>query len=257
MKKKKAIKILLTVVSFLSLLLFINFIPAFDLKTAGMNMLKGVWVNVYYENEKAAATDTFTLADERAGELAELLGVTAKPEINIYIYDNQATMQTKKYGFVAPLLDLDWYIGDNVGTNVILTSPANPGEVNDYENNKNAVLHEIIHAYNSVINRHMTHWIDNGLAGYLSGQTPQSDLLSYSTIPTLDQTHVGGLFAPIIFSDFGGYAYSYTYIEYLNDTFSWDSVKQFAADGDYIDSFGIDEKEVYNGWVTYLKNNYS
>ena len=58
----------------------------------------------------------------------------------------------KKYGFVAPLLGLDWYIGDNIGTDVILTSPANPGDVHTYDNNKHAVLHEIVHAYISVLN---------------------------------------------------------------------------------------------------------
>ena len=31
----------------------------------------------------------------------------------------------KKYGFIGPLLGLDWYIGDNRGADVILTSPAN------------------------------------------------------------------------------------------------------------------------------------
>lgn len=52
------------------------------------------------------------------------------------IYDHQSTMQKKKYGYIGPLLGLDWYIGDNIGTDVILTSPANPGKVHDYDNNK-------------------------------------------------------------------------------------------------------------------------
>ena len=41
-------------------------------------------------------------------------------------------MQTKKYGLIGPLLGLDWYIGDNRGTNVLLTSPANPGVITSY-----------------------------------------------------------------------------------------------------------------------------
>lgn len=35
---------------------------------------------------------------------------------------------------------------------MLLTSPANPGKVHDYDNNKYAVLHEIVHAYVSVMN---------------------------------------------------------------------------------------------------------
>ena len=235
-----------------ALLLAINFIPTLNLKINGMSVLKGNWVNVYYENEKDAATDTFELADKRAGELAGLLGITEKQDINIYIYDQQSTMQTKKYGLIAPLLGLDWYIGDNIGTNVILTSPANPGKVHDYDNNKNAVLHEMVHAYNSVLNRHMTYWVDNGLAGYLSQQIPNSDLCNRCSIPTLKQTQVSGLRAPITFEKFGGYEYSYTYIKYLVVTYSWNKVVKFARSGNFMDSFGADESAIYAGWVKYV-----
>ncbi len=41
-----------------------------------------------------------------------------KQNVNVYIYDYQNAMQAKKYGYVAPLLGLDWYIGDNIGTNI-------------------------------------------------------------------------------------------------------------------------------------------
>jgi hypothetical protein len=32
----------------------------------------------------------------------------------------------RKYGLVVLFLNLDWDIGDNRGTNILLTSPANP-----------------------------------------------------------------------------------------------------------------------------------
>jgi hypothetical protein len=176
MKAKKTIKRLLKIGVFILgvfiLLLVINFIPTLNLKTNGMNVLKGNWVNVYYETEKDAATDTFQLADKRAGEFAKLLGITKKTDISVYIYDKQSTMQTKKYGFIAPLLGLDWYIGDNIGTNVILTSPANPGKVHDYDNNKQAALHEMVHAYVSIINPHIRLWLTEGMALYLSNAEP-------------------------------------------------------------------------------------
>lgn len=66
------------------------------------------------------------------------------------------------------MLNLNWYIGDNIGTDVILTSPANPGEVHDYDNNKYAVLHEIVHAYISVINKDIDLLLTEGVALYLS-----------------------------------------------------------------------------------------
>lgn len=261
MKNKKVFKLIYIVIAIiigiLLILLFVNFIPAFSLKAQGMNVFEGKWVNVYYEKEKDAAQDTFTIADARAGELADLLGITEKHNIKIYIYDNQFAMQQKKYGFIAPMLGLDWYIGDNIGTNIILTSPANPGKVHDYNNVKNAVLHEIVHAYNSMLNKNMSYWIDNGLAGYLSDQKPDYPICSYLPIPTFEQTQVNGLLSPITFSDFSGYEYSYAYIEYLVGTYSWDKVKRFIKSVDYELEFGCTELAVYEEWVLFVKNNYS
>ena len=67
----------------------------------------------------------------------------------------EVRMGNRKYAksrTIGPVLGLDWYIGDNIGTDVILTSSANPGKVHDYDNNKYAVLHEIVHAYINVKN---------------------------------------------------------------------------------------------------------
>lgn len=145
-----------------------------------MHIIEGEWVNVYYEDEEAAAKDVFQLANARAGELAKKLGFSEKQNINIYIYDHQSTMQMKKYGLIGPILGLDWYIGDNIGTNVILTSPANPGKVHDYDNNKQAALHEMVHAYVSIINPHIRLWLTEGMALYLSNAEP-----FYKNIPTI------------------------------------------------------------------------
>ena len=67
---------------------------------------------------------------------------------------------------------LDWYIGDNIGTDVILISPANPGEMHIYDNNKYAVLHEIVHAYVSVLNEDIDLWLTEGCALYLTNGEP-------------------------------------------------------------------------------------
>lgn len=243
------VKILIISIVGVVILTLASFIPTIRLANAKMSVFVGDWVNVYYEREKEAAWDTFELADEKAGELARQLGISEKQNIRIYIYDNQRTMQRKKYGIIASFLGLDWYIGDNIGTDVILTSPANPGKMHDYNNVKNAVLHEIVHAYNHVLNKDMTYWIDNGLAGYLSEQDP-GDIKGYPIIPTLEQTRVKGLMAPIKFAKFNGYQYSYSYIEYLKNTYSWDSIKVFAQTGDFDAAFGLGEEEIYQEWVS-------
>lgn len=249
---RRFFKVLFSIIVILVLVVLINFIPTISLGTKDMGVFVGDWVNVYYEEERDAARDTFDLAEERAGELAELLNLDEEQKIDIYIYDDQKTMQRKKYGFIIPFLALDWYIGDNIGTDVILTSPARPGKAHDYHSIKNAVLHEIVHAYNYVINKDMTYWVDNGIAGYLSNQDPGDNLFSYSSIPTLGQTQVDNLIAPIIFSNFGGYAFSYSYIEYLDKTYSWESISSFARRGDFEECFGASEEEIYDDWVYWL-----
>lgn len=253
---KKILKIIAIIIGALAILIFINFFPAFSLGSRNMKVFVGEWVNVYYENEKDAARDIFELAESRAKDLAELLGISGKQKIRIYIYDSQKAFQRKKYGFIAAFLGLDWYVGDNIGYDVLLTSPANPGKMHDYESVKNAVLHEMVHAYNYILNKDMTYWVDNGLAGYLSNQNPGKDFMKYSKIPSFKQTKVGGLLAPIKFSNYGGYSYSYTYIEYLVETYSWEQVRDFAKTSDFEAAFGVSEKEIYDGWVEWCKVNF-
>jgi len=244
-------KIFLGLFAVLVLAVLVNFIPSIRLAGKNMSVFVGDRVKVYYETEKEAAREVFDLAEKRAHELAERLGVAEKRIIHIYIYDSQKKMQTKKYGYIAALLGLDWYIGDNIGDNVILTSPAGHGTQHDYESVKNAVLHEIVHAYNYIINRDMTYWLDNGVAGYLSGQNP-GDIKAYGPVPTLEQTRVKGLLAPVKFTKFNGYAYSYNYIEYLDKTYSWDKIRQLIRTGDFKSAFGAGEEEIYQGWVEYI-----
>lgn len=109
-RKRKVGRFILSAIVCLCLICFINFIPTFNLETSNMSLLEGKWVNVYYETEKDAAEDVFQYADAETEDIAEKLGFDKKQNINIYIYDHQSTMQKKKYGYIGPLLGLDWYI---------------------------------------------------------------------------------------------------------------------------------------------------
>lgn len=252
--KKRVLKVLLGFLLFLIAALIINFIPTFNLETSDMQMLNGNWVNVYYETEEAAAQDVFQYADGATEDIAKKLGFNEKQDINVYIYDYQNTMQKKKYGFIAPLLNLDWYIGDNIKTNVILTSPANPGEVHDYDNNKYAVLHEIVHAYIGVINENTDLWLSEGTALYLSNGEPfYKEYIDNNGVPTYKNTCSNN---PLTFSNCGGYAFAHTYIEYLDVTYGWDKVLNLIKTEDYDECFGKSKKEIYDEWVNYISNYY-
>lgn len=254
MKTKKCVLIILMGTGFLLAGILINFIPTWNLKTTDMNLLNGDWINVYYETEKDAAEDVFAYADAKTASIAKQLGFSEKQTVTVYIYDYQNTMQTKKHGYAAPLLGLDWYIGDNIGTDVILTSPANPGEVHSYDDNKYAVLHEIVHAYVSVMNKDVDLWLTEGMALYLSNGEPfYKEYLEYLTIPTYHDTRSNN---PLTFSNSGGYTFAHIYIEYLDKTYGWDSVLRLIETGNYEECFDKSKKEVYEEWVHYINNYY-
>lgn len=251
---KKPIVITLCVLLSIAALCFINFIPTFSLKSPGMHELNGKWVNVYYENEESAAKDVFEYADSGTEAIAKKLGFDKKQDVNIFIYDNQSTMQRKKYGFIGPMLGLDWYIGDNMGTNVILTSPANPGNAHSYKEVKEAVLHEVTHAYVSVLNSRVHLWLTEGTALYLSNGAPfYKDYLNGMDIPTFDDTKTRN---PIKFENVNGYMFSPTYIEYIDKTYGWDKVLDLIRTEDYEACFGKTQKEIYDEWVNYIVNYY-
>lgn len=252
--KKKLVKGMLIGMGILAGGIVINFVPAFSLKTKGMQELRGEWITVYYEREDTAAKDVFEYADLATADIAKELGFSERPNVNVYIYDFQDTMQTKKYGYIAPLLGLDWYIGDNIGTDVILTSPANPGKMHTYDNNKYAVSHEIVHAYISVINDDIDLWLTEGVALYLSNGEPFCrEYIESNGVPSYRDTCSNN---PLTFSDCGGYTFAHTYIEYIDKTYGWDKVLHLIESENYEECFGKSREEIYDEWVNYIKMYY-
>jgi hypothetical protein len=252
---KRALVIVLLTAGVLILLFALSWIPALFLKTGGMSELKGRYITVYYEKEEAAARDVFELADGQSERIAKALGFDGAQDIRIYIYDRQSIFQTKKYGWIASLLNLKWYIGDNRGTDVLLTSPADPSTAHGYDEIRQAAIHEMVHAYNSILNKGMPLWVNEGLALYLTNGSPPENLYSTSdSVPSLAQTHTS---SPLEFSNMGGYHFAYTYIEYLDKTFGWEGVLALAKTSDPQAALGMDETGIYEGWMDFLKENYS
>lgn len=236
----------------LCIVIVVNFLPTLNPETAGMSMIEGEWINVYYEKEAGAAMDTFRYADGEVERIARKLGFREKQAVNVFVYDNQKTMQMKKYGFIGPMLHLDWYIGDNIGTNVILTSPANPGPAHTYDDNKYAVLHEIVHAYISVMNPGIRLWLTEGCALYLANGAPIADEdLPYMKIPSFAETRTAN---PVRFANCGGYSFAYDYIEFLDKEYGWDKVVGLLKTEDYEKVLGKGEREIYDEWTESLNS---
>ncbi len=251
---KKPLLIAGLVFAALALLFGASFIPTLWLDNGSMHALSGDWITVYYETKEEAARDVFALVEAEAGRLTQKLGFAQKQDLKLYIYDKQSTFQTKKYGLIAPLLNLNWYIGDNRGSTVILASPAEVTNPEAYDRRKYAAPHEMVHALNSILNSKMPLWLNEGAALYLTNGAPPDDLYDNSAIPTLQQMNTK---SPVDFSNMGGYYFAHTYIEYLDKAYGWDKVLTLLKTGDYNDALGKTKETVYQEWITFLKDNYS
>jgi len=231
----------------------VSFIPVIGLKRIGMQTIADGRITVYYEKKEAAAGDVLRLAVAENGRVATALGFDAPIDINIYIYDKKTVFQTKKYGLLTLLLNQKWYVGDNVGTDILMASPADTGDEREYEADLAVAVHEMVHAYNSLTNDKLPLWVNEGLANYIAGQDPGYYAFKLFFIPTIKEMKTNN---PVAFANMGGYPLSYIYIEYLDKTYGWDGVLRFIQTNDFAGAFGADEKDVYNGWVRYVEERY-
>lgn len=133
---------------------------------------------------------------------------TEKTEV--YIYPDQKTFQTKKYGNICSIVGPEWYIWDNVKDKVIIVSSLNPGPAHGYDSIVQAVVHEYVHTVVYQINKKTPKFLNDGLAGYLSGNSKPNYPLG--DVPDIKDTKISN---PIKFGNKGLYPFSYTYIEFL------------------------------------------
>ncbi len=132
-----------------------------------------------------------------------------------------------------------------------MVSPNTKVRGHTHETILNGTLHEVVHSINYYKNPHLSYSWDNGLATYVAKQEPDRASLSFASLPSFDDLQTGNA---IKFSNMGGYAYSYSYIEYLDKTYGWDSVIACASgEKDYEQAFGKSAEEIYADWGNYLK----
>lgn len=231
-------------------------LPVFALKPLGAQAYANDAVVVYYERgDEAGAHEVFELVSRNIRRIDERMKFEPSTPLEIFVYKAQSSLWMRKYGLVTLLFAPSWYVGDSQGGVIRMVSPNTPVQGHTHDTILGAVLHEVIHVINYRRNPRISYFWDNGLATYLAGQTPPAEFLSYLSMPTLAQTHTRD---ERQFGDMGGYAYSYSYIEYLDQTYGWDRVIDFAAGGrSYQSVFGASEQQVYDGWAQYLKQAFS
>lgn len=256
-KKNPLLKALVVFLDIALILAIVNFFPTVFLKQPGMKQMKGTYVTVYYQKEKDGALELYNLAEGKAAYLQQMAGIDEEKHVNIYVYDKQSTMRMKKYGVLGALIQMDGYIGECKGNNIIMVSPANPGKVCTKEEVTNHVVYELLDCYLSQVNEKLSLWMKEGTILYLMDGTSylEEDLdeLKEAEIPKLDEINSND---EEQFKKIHGYAFAPLYLEYLDDDYGWDAVIHFLENEDYEEAFSKTQQEVYQGFTSYMESYY-
>lgn len=110
----------------------------------------------------------------------------------------------------------------------------------------------MVHTINYQINPKLSYWIDNGVAGYLSNQVPPNNFMEWNDIPSYKDTKTEN---QIKFGNMGGYQYSYSYVQYIDELYGWEAVQRLIKGESYEEIFEKSEQEIYDDWVKFLKTN--
>jgi hypothetical protein len=252
MKKKFNRKRVIIVVSIIFALIVVQTLPVFFLAPFGSKTLKDDSIHLTYQpGDEKGAQEVFNLLKEKSASIYEKMDYSRKDPIDVYIYKTQSSLTIREAGFITLTFAPEWHIGDSHNGNIMMVSPYTPVESHTHDSILTATLHELVHSINHRINPDMSYFWDNGLATYLAEQVPNTSYYDPNKIPSLDDMHTDN---GLKFGNMGGYAYSYFYIQYLDETYGWDKVVAYAkGEGDYKGVFGKTEKEIYTDWSHYLK----
>lgn len=226
-------------------------LPAVFLKPFGSETMKDDSINLTYQKgDEAGAREVFELLKEKSAEIFSKLDYERTEPIEVYIYKTQNGLAIREAGLITIAIAPDWHIGDSHNGNIMMVSPNTKVDAHTHESILNATIHELVHSITFRVNPEMSYFFDNGLATYMSGQFPAETDYDKNKIPSLkDMETENGL----TFANMGGYAYSYFYIQYLDETYGWEKVVQFAkGDGNAVQVFGKSESEIYADWHAYL-----
>lgn len=251
-KTKKVLLIILAVILSLVAILILTFIPTYNLKTKDMLKYETDHFVIFYEKQdENVLKDISAKLNEGYNKIFETINLDTTYKTEVYVYKNIDELHVKKYGLLGMVFGPDWYIGDNIENKVIIVSPNSPGPKHSYNSIVDAALHEYVHTLMWNINPNLSKFLNEGMAGYISGNCkPQ---YKFQTLPKFSDTQISN---PITFGNTGMYQMSYTYIEYLDENYGMERVMKLISTGDYNKTFNRSEEDMFNEWIEFLELNY-
>jgi hypothetical protein len=251
-KEKYRKAILITVV--VLIIIGLQSLPVLFPRPVGSKTLENEDFIVYYQpSQEKGASEVFESINSKAGEIYRQMNFENKGPTKVYIYSKQWQLAIREAGIVTLAFAPPWHIGDSHNGNIMVVSPYTPVKVHTHDSILSAVLHEMVHSIVYRVNDDLSYFWDNGLATYIAGQNPEPGMVRAMEIPTISDMHTEN---GLKFGNMGGYAFSYNYIEYMDKTYGWQSVLDYASGkGSYEEIFKKTEEEIYNDWVQYINGN--
>lgn len=251
---KKLRKFIAISLFILAISAFVLILPTLKLKTSTMKIKESEHFIFYYEEkDKMAIEDIETALENMYEKINKTMNFTSDKKSKVYIYDDLKTFHKKKYGYIGTMVGPDWYIGDNIKDKIIIVSPLNPGPSHNYESVVQAAVHEYVHTVVYQINSKTPKFLNEGLAGYLSGNTKPN--YKINLIPTIEDTKISN---PIKFGSSGMYGASYTYIHFLEEEYGMGKILDLVkTPKDYKKIFGVSEDDIYSNWIEFIRREYA
>ncbi|MBN2851309.1 MAG: hypothetical protein JXQ23_01080 [Clostridia bacterium] len=249
--KKQTKKRKLAVILVIMTLLVVQTLPVFFPRPLGSQKISDNNIILYYQAKgEQGAIEVFTLLKEKAEEIRSKMNVQSDKPTKVFLYQSQFQLAIREAGLITMTFAPSWHIGDSHNGNIMMVSPYTIVKGHTHETILNATLHELVHSIVFTLNSDLPYFWDNGLATYLSAQEPTKAELGSWPIPAMNEMHTEN---GLTFSNMGGYAYSYKYIEFLDKTYGWEKVLEFSSGSmDYSEVFGKTEKELYDEWCCYM-----
>lgn len=250
-KKSKAKKIFIIVICIL-VLVVIQTLPVYFVKPLGSKNIADENISLYYQaGDEKGANEVFELLKVKADEIRSKMNYKSDNATQVYLYKSQKQLAIREAGFITLTFAPSWHIGDSHSGNVMMVSPYTKVKGHTHDTILNATLHELVHSIVYNVNPKLSYFWDNGLATYLSEQKPEDKDIQAMPVPSLNDMHTEN---GLKFGNMGGYAFSYNYIEYLDKTYGWERVLEYASGkGTYEEVFNKSEETIYKDWCQYIE----
>ena len=249
-KKSKSKKAVVIIICILAIAL-VQTLPVFFPKPLGSKSIIADNISLYYQSgDEKGAKEVFELLNEKSDEIYTKMNFVSNTHTNVYLYKTQWQLAIREAGFITLIIAPPWHIGDSHNGNIMMVSPYTPVKVHSHDSILTATLHELVHSIVYQVNPNLSYFWDNGLATYLSEQKPEQAMIEAMPVPTLQDMHTDN---GLEFGEMGGYAFSYNYIEYLDQTYGWEKVVNYASGkGSYEEIFNRSEEDIYTDWCQHL-----